>query len=167
MLVEDRVSAPQTVQLDDCRGTLIWRNLVFTVWRPAPMRIESLREFARQTVARGEALAPRKLTLVAMLGSAPLPASALMPVMADNAQRIAPYVRAQVSIFRATGVKAAAMQSLLTSLMVASQGSVDEESFETDSEAIPWTFEHARRDDPTLELAQVRDAFGWVRERVY
>lgn len=167
-MTPERSDEPRIVQLDACRATVLWQTLVLTVWRSGAMRVDSLREFGRIVCERGALLTPKKLMLVVLVSdTATIPTGAVVPALLENAQTIAPHLRAQATLLRAKGVRAAAAQSLMASLMVAVRGALDEETFDLDSDAIPWVYDRARVDDPSLTVGSVRTAFEWVRERVY
>lgn len=167
-MTPERSDEPRIVQLDACRATVLWQTLVLTVWRSGAMRVDALREFGRIVCERGATLAPKRLTLVVLVSeTATVPTGAVVPALIENAQTITPYLRAQAMVLSAKGVRAAAAQSLMASLMVAVRGALDEETFDLDSDAIPWVYDRARVDDPSLTIGAVREAFAWVRERVY
>lgn len=167
-MTNGRISEPRIVQDDACRGTVVWEALVFTVWRPQPMSADSIRQFGRVVLEQGRLIAPKKVTLVAMLSeAAPTPSNTLVPLLLDNARVMAPFLRAQATIARTSGVRAAAKESIVSALMIAARGGHEERSFGLDADAVPWVFEQTRVDVPAITQQAVRDAFGWVRERVY
>lgn len=159
---------PSVLQDEACTATVVWRSLVFSIWRDRPMEVAASGRAVDLMLDVGRSLAPKKFALVAMLNENVVPPGAeLRAKMEKDAALLARFTACGATVHPGTGFGAATVRGVITALQLVSRSTHPEKVFASDESAIAWLAPKMadagmRLDDPS----EIGEAFRWVRANV-